>query len=254
VRQQGQMVNIPIKPGKQNIEIQWREDKSIAAKMSASAVNIGSANVNQQTIINMPQDRWVLFVGGPRQGPAVLFWGVLIVILIGSLILGLTQLTPLNSLEWFLLGMGLCLASPLMVVIMVGWLLVLGQRARFAKLEQRWLFNLMQIGIGLLTLLAFTTLLIALQKGLLGYPDMQITGNGSTQWILKWFQDRSSATLANPWVISVPLLGYRLFMLCWALWLAFALLNWLKWGWNNFSQGGLWRSKQQQQMPEELID
>jgi len=34
----------------------------------------------------------------------------------------------------------------------------------------------------------------------------------------------------SAWVISVPLLVYRLAMLAWALWLALALLRWLRWG------------------------
>ncbi len=30
-------------------------------------------------------------------------------------------------------------------------------------------------------------------------------------------------------------------MLAWALWLAFAMLRWLRWGWGCFSHNGLWR-------------
>ena len=30
-------------------------------------------------------------------------------------------------------------------------------------------------------------------------------------------------------------------MLGWALWLAFSLLRWLKWGWQQFSTGGMWK-------------
>jgi hypothetical protein len=30
-------------------------------------------------------------------------------------------------------------------------------------------------------------------------------------------------------------------MLIWALWLALSLLKWLKWGWESFSKGGLWK-------------
>ena len=41
--------------------------------------------------------------------------------------------------------------------------------------------------------------------------------------------------------ISVPLLVYRVAMLLWALWIAFALLRWLRWGFRAFIQGGLWR-------------
>jgi len=34
---------------------------------------------------------------------------------------------------------------------------------------------------------------------------------------------------------------YRLAMLAWALWLAFALIRWLRRGWECFSTNGLWR-------------
>jgi hypothetical protein len=30
-------------------------------------------------------------------------------------------------------------------------------------------------------------------------------------------------------------------MLAWALWLAFYLLQWLRWGWGCFARGGIWR-------------
>src|SRR3712207_673392 len=69
---------------------------------------------------------------------------------------------------------------------------------------------------------------------------MQIQGNGSTPWCLEWFQDRSDTSLPMPWVLSVPLLVYRVAMLAWALWLALSVLGWLKWGWSAFSAGGLW--------------
>lgn len=35
---------------------------------------------------------------------------------------------------------------------------------------------------------------------------------------------------------------HRGLMLAWALWLAFALLNWLRWGWTVFARDGLWRA------------
>ncbi|MGH8605615.1 MAG: hypothetical protein ACREXR_23345, partial [Gammaproteobacteria bacterium] len=62
----------------------------------------------------------------------------------------------------------------------------------------------------------------------------------STASQLNWYMDRSDAGMPQAWFLSVPLFGYRLLMLAWALWLAFALLGWLKWGWGCFSQGGLW--------------
>ena len=86
-------------------------------------------------------------------------------------------------------------------------------------------------------------LLQALQIGLLGLPDLLITGHDSHASLLSWYADRFSAGAgtAQAWVISAPLWLYRLAMLLWALWLAASLLRWLKWGWECFSEGGLWR-------------
>ena len=71
---------------------------------------------------------------------------------------------------------------------------------------------------------------------------MQIRGNGSTRELLRWYQDRSAPELPTAFALSVPMLVYRLAMLAWALWLAHALLGWLRFGWESFGTGGLWRS------------
>ena len=101
-------------------------------------------------------------------------------------------------------------------------------------------FNVIQLGLGMLTLLSLALLFIAVQQGLLGSPDMQIAGNHSSAFNLNWYQDRSNELLPTATVISVPLMIYRILMLLWSLWLAVSLLNWLKWGWGCFSSNGLW--------------
>jgi len=70
---------------------------------------------------------------------------------------------------------------------------------------------------------------------------MHVTGNGSSSSMLRGYQDRSAGAPVRPWVISVPLLLYRLAMLLWSLWLSVAMLAWLRWGWGCFSEGGIWR-------------
>jgi hypothetical protein len=42
-------------------------------------------------------------------------------------------------------------------------------------------------------------------------------------------------------IISAPLLLYRVLMLAWALWLAFKLVHWVKWGWQAYCSPALWR-------------
>lgn len=242
VRQQKRTVSLPIVPGEQKISLKWRIDKPISTKISMLPINIGVDNVNNSMHLVLSRDRWILFTNGPTMGPAVLFWGVLLVILLGSIILGRIKNSPLKSWQWFLLGTGLSLATPIMIILVVGWLLALSYRPRLNAVENRLIFNAAQILLVFLTLIALGSLFIALQQGLLGWPDMQISGNFSNAWSLHWYQDRSLAELPQPWVLSVPLLVYRILMLLWALWLAFSLISWLRMGWLNFSDGGLWRA------------
>ena len=171
-------------------------------------------------------------------GPAVLFWGVLIVIFILSLGLGKIPLTPLKSRHWFLLLVGLSQIPLASAGIVIAWLMLLGWRA--TQTGQWRFFNVLQMSIGGLTVLALGVLFTAVAQGLLSSPDMQITGNQSSAFLLNWYQDRSLPILPTATVISMPLIVYRLLMLAWALWLAVSLLNWLKWGWGCFSSNGLW--------------
>jgi hypothetical protein len=96
-----------------------------------------------------------------------------------------------------------------------------------------------------LTIASLSVLFYAIQQGLLGLPDMQVGGNQSTAYDLKWYQDQAAAQLPRAWVLSVPLMAYRIVMLLWALWLAFALLRWLRWAWQCFTSGGMWRERKQ---------
>jgi hypothetical protein len=182
----------------------------------------------------------VLFAFGPKLGPAVLFWGVLIVLLLLSLGLGKVPLTPLKSRHWFLLLVGLSQIPHEFAGVVIVWLLLLGWRSRQVSTTYRH-FNALQVAIGVLTLLSLGVLLFAVGQGLLGAsPDMQITGNQSTANHLNWYQDHSLSTLPTATLISVPLLVYRLLMFAWSFWLAVSLLSWLQWGWQCFSQTGLW--------------
>ncbi len=70
---------------------------------------------------------------------------------------------------------------------------------------------------------------------------MLIAGNNSSSSVLHWYQARiTDTTLPQPLVVSIPLMAYRITMLAWALWMAFYLLRWLKWGWECFTSGQIW--------------
>ena len=241
IRQEGNSVTLPVVPGKQVISLSWRTSRGITTLYPSEPVDLGISSTNATTKINLGQDRWMLYVGGPRMGPAVLYWGVLIVLLLVALALGRVPLTPLKGWQWLLLGIGLSQVSLFMAAFIVAWLMILGARSRLQTLPSPLLFDSMQIGLGFLTFFALSFLFVAVEQGLLGTPEMHVAGNQSSAYDLNWYQDRTDAVLPQVWVLSVPLLVYRLLMLAWALWRAVSLLKGLKWGWHCFTTTAIWR-------------
>jgi hypothetical protein len=240
IRQKGSQIILPIKPGEQNFTIKWLEDTKISNVFKSSQINMGVASVNNHINVQLGQDRWVLFTWGPKFGPAVLIWGVLVVIILFAFGLGKVKLTPLKFWQWLLLLIGLSQIPIAASLVVIAWLMVLGLR-RERPVQDDGYFNIVQVGIAVLTLFSLIILFMAIEQGLLGSPDMQITGNQSTAFNLNWYQDRSPEILPVVAIASVPLTIYRMLMLLWSLWLAVSLLNWLKWGWQCFNSGSLWR-------------
>jgi hypothetical protein len=172
----------------------------------------------------------------------VLFWSFLLVLLLLSFGLGRAQLTPLKTWHWILLALGLSQVPIPAIIFVFGWLLLLGVRQKKPELISNWaLFDLAQLALVGVTLIALGILAASVYEGLLGQPEMQIQGNGSYGYTLQWFQDRTVDAAPRGWVLSAPMLVYRGAMLLWSLWMALMLLTWLKWGWQAFSTGGLWK-------------
>ena len=234
-------VELPLSPGLQTAIVTWQTTEGLDARYETPRVGLGAPAVNLDLRVELPAERWLLFAGGPRQGPAILFWSELLVLIALSIFLGRSQLTPLRWYHWLGLSMGISQAFLPAALIVVGWLFALGLRAQ-RPFRGRGLFNLGQLALVGWTLAAFVVLFFSIRHGLLGLPQMQVEGNGSDQRALRWFLDRSEGETPTAWLVSVPLMAWRLLMLAWALWLARALLRWLRWGWRAFSVDGLWRS------------
>ncbi|WP_295443087.1 hypothetical protein [uncultured Thiodictyon sp.] len=237
----GAVLEIPLAPRPQSVLIQWRAPAVTGWRISPALPDLGSPAVNLTLVLKLPQERWVLFTGGPRIGPVVLFWDVLLVLAGLALALGRLRLTPLKAHDWLLLGIGLSLSEIWVLVLVTGWLLALGGRHRLDAATPRRRYNLIQVTLVVLTLAAGVGLVGAVSQGLLGAPAMQIMGNGSGDGLLNWYQDRTAGPLPPIWVITAPMWVYRALMLAWALWLALRLLHWLNWGWDGFSRPVLWR-------------
>lgn len=235
-------VTLPLSPGSQQFELTWNQPSDMGMHFVAPQVDVGLPSVNAETSLTLPHDRWLLLAHGPQMGPAVLFWGWLPVVVLASFALAQANITPLRMRHWLLLLLGLTQTDLFTNLIVAGWLLALGWRARPAMAQAgALLFNLRQLVLGLWTLLSLSCLFGGIRTGLLGSPDMRVQGNGSSAYYLQWYQDIAAAVLPQPGVWSLPLYCYRAVMLVWALWLAFALVRWLQWGWKCFSAGGYWK-------------
>ncbi|MBU2551782.1 MAG: hypothetical protein KKB20_25450 [Proteobacteria bacterium] len=241
IGQAGREVLVPLRPGSQQIQVEWQRPADSSVLREGPEVMIGDQAVNANVTFKMPGSLWVLWTAGPRMGPAVLFWSYLLVVVLAALALGRVRLTPLRTRHWLLLGLGLTQVHPLLAIVIVCWLLALGLRHEHRPPDHWLAFDSLQIALALWTLIALVGLYTAVKQGLLGIPDMQIAGNHSTVFQLNWTQDRITSTMPRPLVISLPKLVFNLAMLAWALWLTWSLFKWLRWGWGAIGQGGLWR-------------
>lgn len=237
---------LPLQPGHNQLSISLKQHSGYGLKTSSPHIEIRDAS-NVHINLNLPRERWVLWVSGPVMGPAVLFWGLLLVITLVAFILGSQPWSVLKSWQWLLLGVGVTTTFMPLLIVILSWFVLLSFRTKILALpatQERGAkaFNFIQVIIGLNTLAMLLSLLASVSLGLVfEVPNMQVMGNGSSDFYLSWYQDISENSLPSVSVISVPMLVYRLLILAWSIWLSLSLMGWLRWGWESFSEGGVWK-------------
>jgi len=235
-------VGIALIPGGQDVSVAWRQPRESLGVAATPAVDLGHPAVNVTVAVDMPRDRWILWArGSTALGPAILFWSAVGVCAVAAFGLGFLPWTPLRRRHWFLLGLGLTQVDATAAILAVAWILALGARRRHAFKDGWFGFNAVQVGLVVLTLLGLASLFEAIRTGLLGAPHTIIAGNGSSAYHLAWYFDRIGSVMPVTEVLSLSVWWYRGLMLAWSLWMALALLGWLRWGWESFSVGGAWR-------------
>ena len=242
VRKDGTKLVVPVRPGQQSLSVAWKITAPLGFRAEAEDVRLPVPSANINTVVRVPDDRWILWADGPQRGPAVRFWSILVCALLAAWVLGRISLSPLRTFEWILLAIGLTQVPLPAALVVIGWLFCLVWRGRGSFLGlPPWSYNLLQIFLIALTAAALVIFVVVVAQGLLGNPEMFIVGNGSSRNVLRWYQARSDTMLPRPGCLSVSIWWYRFLMLAWALWLAASLIRWLRWAWNQFSAGGCFR-------------
>ena len=252
----GQTVDLPVLPGSHELTLRWRQPvgtDGIFNHFRTQALSLPLPGVNAVTRLSLPPSRVVLLTGGPDLGPAVRFWGLFLLLVAGAMVFGRVRDMPLGRVGWLLLLLGVAPMSLLGALLVAGWFFALAwlphrtwlarRMARanglidphrltpVTRQHDRTLKTLVPWLLGLLSFVALAVLFSTIKTSLLGYPDLLVTGNGSTHLNLNWYQDRFADRPESGWAITVSLTAYRVMMLAWALWLAFSVLKWIRWGW-----------------------
>ncbi len=235
-------LNIAVAPGEHQVNVRWQSPEGASLKSATQRVAFNTPASNIELTLEVPKDRWVLLLGGPALGPAILFWGVLLVVLALVVFLARTGLTPLKTYEWILLSLGVATINVWILALIAGWMVLLTLRGRVQSLPKHTAVNLGQVLLMIVSVLTLLALVSSVPASLLSNPEMYITGNHSSAYQLRWSQDQTDGALPTAWVISLPVLAYRLLMLGWSVWLAFALIRWVRWGWQQLWVGGFWVS------------
>ncbi|GAA3950831.1 hypothetical protein GCM10022278_07470 [Allohahella marinimesophila] len=222
--------------GSQTVEVAWTEPQRSHWRGSTPAIEFPVALNNIEITTVLPGDAWLLHMAGPKYGPALLFWPLLIVLLVAAVVAGLLRNNPLGIGQWMLLAAGASLGWVAGLGILLFWLTALFYRERIMSQLSRSQQRAYQALLIVLTIAAFAWVLLSISRGLIGQPVDYVLGMGSSANVLNWYIDNTAATLPKIELFWTPIWLYRALALLWSLWLAFAMLAWLRWGWRRMSE------------------
>jgi hypothetical protein len=198
VRIDGNQLAVPLRPGKQKIEVNWKSAQPLTTIVSMDSVKLPVMGANASSEVTVPENRIVLWADGPLIGPAVRIWTVLVVAVLVALALGQIPYSPLRTWEWLLLVVGLTQVHLAAAMIVVAWLFGLAWRGRMVPESTKpWRFNGLQLGLALLTVVTLGIFVVIVGEGLLGDPKLFIQGNNSSSTnLVGWLPERNQC-LAN---------------------------------------------------------
>jgi hypothetical protein len=237
----GSKLALLLAPGQHELHVGWQQPGGLRSLFRTPRVQLGAELINAEVSVQLPEDRWLLAAGGPGWGPAILFWGHLVLILLLAPVLARLPRSPLRTWQWALLSLGLTQVPLPVAGLIFAWFFLMAFQDRERPQRRLW-FNARQFLLLALTLAFLGCLFGAVYDSLLETPDMRVAGAGSSERLLRWYVDRTPGALPEAWALSLSLWVWRGVMLAWALWLANSLVSWLKWAWRGFSAAGVWKA------------
>lgn len=233
----GKDIEVQLHPGPQHVELEFEQPVEMTWLSKTPLLSIPGEASNIALSYQLPRDRWLIYLDGPELGAAMVYWGVLIVVIAIALMLPtianrLDLAVPVSILGWLLIGLGLSTVNTYGALVLIAFFFgvaALDKHHAVLTASKRWR-QLILILVFILTLVAAWVVVATIPSGLLSTPNMTVVGNGSSGHLFKYYQDVTvNEQVPIVEVYSLPMWIYRVVMLAWSLWMAQRLLVWAKW-------------------------
>lgn len=205
----GGWLTLPLKPGPQDVQIEWRSEGGPSVVISAPDVDLGAPVSNLELRHRGLDGRWLLGAAGGGWGPHVvilpmlLIWGCVAVALRQALWMRglwgwLWGPAPLLVVTLGLVGQGSALPALLALLVIAAHGALVERQARGSWGQ---LLGLMALGAAVVLLLSLAGAVI---QGVAKGAANAVVGNGSSPGELVWSAYRAPSTLISATVISLP--------------------------------------------------
>lgn len=238
-------VLLPVRTGTNDHRIKWEAVKQFGIFHTTPSIELGQESRNVYLSIQIPENRWLLFLGGPYQGPVTMYWLIAVVMILVGFMLTRLNRTPFSIADALILGLGAAITNVWVVGVVLVWMIGLWWRGQNnIQFDRKLVYRIQQIISVVVGLAAIALLITALVDALVSNPDMHIAGMSSTPTHLKWFSDEADLVLPTAWIITLPGWVYFVLILFWSLWLALALFKWTKTSWEVLNMPVFWSASE----------
>ncbi len=236
-------VLLPVQSGRHTYSLDWETNNGASILYKPDTVSLSQSAINAKTSIRFTDNRWILWLAGSSLGGTVAFWSILIGVLFAAIAFSKIPGVVLTTRDAVILAVGATLVNLSLLVYVGIWFLAIWLKSRVPdEVSRRWLYQVGQILLCVVTFAAVITVIFAIPSALTNDPNMYVMGYQATADYFVWFSDEITESLTTPWVLSLPKWTYSVLILLWAMWLVFALLKWLRIWWQTLKTPVLWAS------------
>ena len=123
-------LSLPVQPGSQYYQLVLRQAQPIGVRVQTPTFDLGLPLANIDVDVTLPDERWLLAAWGPGVGPAVLFWGELLLMVVLALVLSRWRASPLRWQTALLLVLGFSTYAWLPMLLVIVWLVAIDWREK----------------------------------------------------------------------------------------------------------------------------